>query len=108
MFPPVGGRHSLGGCAGIFHVLLLIELEDSRLFFRSLQHGVQFVSFGWPHYLRKHHAAGQVSVDVLDDRPARVEERRGFGHAFVRPHGLDRPAAEVAAERVPALLGERR
>jgi hypothetical protein len=44
----------------------------------------------------------------LDDRPARVEERRAFGHAFVRPHGLDRPAAEVAAERVPALVGERR
>jgi hypothetical protein len=83
-------------------VLLLIELEDSRLLSRVLQHGVQFAPLDWPE------SAGQVSVDVLDDRPARVEERRAFGHAFVRPHGLDRPAAEVAVERVPALVGERR
>jgi len=39
-----------------------------------------------------------------DERPSwrnnLASERRAFVQMFVRPHGLDRPAADVAAERV--------
>lgn len=38
----------------------------------------------------------------------RVEERRSFVKMFIRPHGIERPAAEVAAERVLATALERR
>ena len=44
---------------------------------------------------------------VLDEGAADAERRRRFVESFVRPHGLDRPAAPVFADAVEELAGLR-
>jgi hypothetical protein len=42
-------------------------------------------------------------ADVLDEDEAGAERRRAFVESFVRPRGLDRPAAPIGAEAIEEL-----
>jgi hypothetical protein len=42
---------------------------------------------------------------VLDEDEAGAERRRRFVESFVRPHGIDRPAAPILADAVEELSG---
>jgi hypothetical protein len=48
--------------------------------------------------------AARVLADVLENGDCKVEQRRAFVTDFIRPHSLDRPAAEVVAERLASVL----
>ena len=52
--------------------------------------------------------AAAVVHRIATEGDHRAEERRAFVEMFIRPHGIERPAAEVAAECVLATARERR
>jgi len=85
---------------GVPSVALRFHPGEAAAVSSSFVHFRYLVEGGFVELATDECAAAAVVHRIATEGDALASERRAFVQMFVRPHGLDRPAADVAAERV--------